>query len=478
MLAWRHGRPDTGGRLGRRQYNPAVTESTWRTLGAVRTFRAALAELLALRRLRLRGFDVVLPLAAILTVAGFRHQLWDPLASVSGLPFALIWAALAALALALVVLVRILRPQGRTRASGSDLRPAPALSTAALALGAFVVSGWLVYDLWMWQHSNQLYDLDVYLGSAGRWIAGGQPYMTEPVTRWPVNPAADFFLYPPPLLPFFGLLSELPNPAVAAGWTAFLVACAYGAFRALGLTRVWSLALLAFPPVANGFESGNIAILAFFLFALGRRKGALLPLDGLFKAQLGLPALWLVRSGRWRAILAALALIAALVLLTLPLVGLDSWRAWIAGLGYRSQSQAAVLSLYGFSYARVLPGPVFAAVAAATVGLAFVFSGRRGLAAFGLVTIIASPALWPHGFAFALPAVLMLENGGLVLAVLGAGVAGADIWLLFYAGCLAVIAAPRLPDARHPMAGTDGPWPRAMPSARRTTRSLNAGLKS
>jgi len=79
----------------------------------------------------------------------------------------------------------------------------------------------------------------------------------------------------------------------------------------------------------------------------------------------------------------------------------------------------------------------------------------------GLASILASPALWPHGFVFALPAVLMLESGPAVWLVLGAGAFGPNMWLLFVAGWVAVLGARRLPAGRlHPLGGTDGPWPR------------------
>ena len=54
----------------------------------------------------------------------------------------------------------------------------------------------------------------------------------------------------------------------------------------------------------------------------------------------------------------------------------------------------------------------------------------------------------------------MLESGTAVWIVLGAGAVGPSMWLLFYCGWVAVVATRRLPDALHPMAGTDGPWPR------------------
>ncbi len=416
--------------------------------------RGWVSEMASLRWARVGPANAAVPLGIAIVAAGFADQLGRP---IGGLPFGVVWIV-ATVAVAAGVRIRSgVLPAGR---SGPGL--------AVVALLTWVVVGWLLFDLLLWQQTNQLYDFDVYLASAGRWMAGGQPYMAAPVTAWPSSAGQDFFLYPPPLLPFFGLLSKLPNPPVAVAWIGFLVACAYASFRALGLRPIWSLLLLTFPPVMIGFESGNVASLTFLLFALAYRAGGSLVVDGLFKVQSAIPALWLLRTRRWRGLIFGLAVLAAIALVTLPIVGVDSWRAWFAALGYRADSQPAVISMFGFSDARFLPGTVFVALSVAVVAAALLFSGRRGLAALGLASIIASPSLWPHGFVFALPAVLMLESGTAVWIVLGAGAVGPSTWLLFYCGWVAVVATRRLPDALHPMAGTDGPWPR--PVAHRLSR--------
>jgi hypothetical protein len=404
--------------------------------------RGWVAAAAALRWLRIGRWSLAVPVAMAIVAVAFIDQLGRP---IGGFPFGVLWVVASA---AIVGLARV-------RSAASPL----GRSWAVFGLASWVVVGWLLFDVLLWQQTNHMYDFKVYLGSAGRWMAGGQPYMTAPVSAWPARAAEDFFLYPPPLLPLFGLLSKLPNQPLTVAWIGFLVGCAYASFRALGLRPVYSLLLLAFPPVMIGFESGNVASLVFLLFALGYRAGGGLVADGLFKVQSGIPALWLIRTRRWRGLLIGVAVVAAIALVTLPIVGLDSWRDWAAGLGFRAESQPAVQSMFGFSYARFLPGTVFVAISAAAVGFALLFSGRRGLAALGLASIFASPALWPHGFVFALPAVLMFESGSVVWLTLGSGAVGMNMWLLVEAGWIAVVAARRLPDALHPMAGTDGPWP-------------------
>lgn len=421
--------------------------------------RGLLARIVGLRWARIGSFDLAVP-AAIAIVIGYAvPQLGR---DVGGVPFGVTWiVATATIVVTLLVLPR------RTRVAASAAAAGPSALGLTLIVG--IVVSWILYDALYWSQTIHLYDLHVYLGSASRWLDGGQPYMTAAVTTWPTSAGVDFFLYPPPLLPVFAALSRLPEGLVAAGWVALLAACAYKSYRFLGLPRLWGVALLAFPPVAIGFESGNIASLTFLLFVASFRAGGTLVAEGLFKVQTAVPVLWLIRERRWRGILVGAAVLAAIVLLTLPLVGLDSWRAWWDGLGYRAASQTAVPALYGYSYAGVLPAAVFALLAVAFVGLALLFRGRTGLAALGLASIFASPSLWPQGFVFALPALLMLESGAAVLLLLGAGAFGPNMWLLFVGAWIAVVAARRLPSGSlHPMAGTDGPWP--SPTAPRPAR--------
>jgi len=409
--------------------------------------RRRVAGLLGLEWLRLGPLDLAVPVAAAVTVWDGSSQLGR---QVGPLPFWVAWIGLS------VVLAGLLR-----RTVG------PSSRTLVVALLAQVLALWLLYDLLYLLQGGHLYDLEVYLGSAQRWLDGGHAYMSSPLASWPDSPRDDFFLYPPPLLPFFGLLARLPDPLVSFAWTVAMVACGYGAFRLLGLPRGWSAAMLAFPPVFVGFESGNVASLTFLLFVAGARAGGALVLDTVFKVQTGVPVLWLLRERRVGGILAGCAATVAIVVATLPIVGLDAWREWWAGLGYRAASQAAVPALYGYSYAKDVPGAIYVAVSIGLVAVALAFRGRRSLAALGLASIYASPTLWPHGFAFALPAVLLLENEVAVLAVLGGGAIGRNMWLLFFAGWAAVFAERRAPaGALHPTAGKDGPWPIRTPFAR------------
>lgn len=385
-------------------------------------FRESLGDALSLSWLRAGNIPLGPPIGGALVVWYSLDQLGR---SVDGLPF---WVCWPVLALGLVL-------------AGSAVFGSRARTPAALLL-AELLALWLLYAF-LYLDGNHLYDLDVYLGSAQRWADGGHAYMTGPLTIWPSDARSDYFLYPPVLLPLFALLARLPDALLHVGWVASMVVCEYAGFRLLGMNRRWSVALLVFPPVFIGFESGNVAALAFLLFAAGARAGSTLVVDVLFKVQFAVPVLWLVRERRFRALAVGVAVVAVAVVATLPLVGPDQWREWWAGLGYRATSQLEVPALFGYSYAKDVPGAVYMALSAVFVVAALAFRGRRGLAALGLASVFASPTLWPHGFVFCLPALLLLESDVACLTVLGIGSIGSNMWLLFIFGWLAVLAAPQ-----------------------------------
>jgi hypothetical protein len=326
-----------------------------------------------------------------------------------------------------------------------------------LLVGVFAL--WVALDASYLSRATHLYDMNVYLGSAARWLSGGSPYLAAPLTQLPAHAADDYFLYPPPLLPVFALLSKLPPAMVAVAWVSVLTGSALAAFRIMGLSWAWSLSLLLFPPLVKGVESGNVVNLTFLLFVAGAYGGETLLVNGLFKAQSGLPALWLVRERRWRAIASGAAVLVALAIVTLPFVGLGAWPAWFDSLGYRATSQTQVPILFGVSLAHNLPGWAFVAVSIAAVGAALLLlRGRRSLAGLGLASIVASPSLWLHGFVFAIPAVLDLESGTMVWAVLGVAGFSYGAWWMVIVGALALLLAkgPALHDALHPLAGRAG----------------------
>lgn len=388
-------------------------------------------------------FLVILGLAAV-CVVGPNVGRWTRI-GIIGL------AAAAALALGYVVGRRTRAEQGHE-------------STLAFAVPALVVATWAVHDARLGLIVNHFYDLQVYL-AAGHHALSHQPvYLLAPLAALPSSAAKDFFLYPPPLIPFFEVLAKLPFGLVSVLWLAGLVAAAFVAFRLLGLTWRWSLLLLAFPPLLKGFESGNVASVLFLAVAAGYRFGPGLVAGTLFKVQSVIPLAWLVREQRWRDLVTGGVLVAAICVVSLPLTGIVAWHDWLAGLGYRAQSQGALPILYGASIARALPSVVFGAVAVAAVAAIFLLRGRRGLAASGIATIVASPTLWPHGFVMAIPALLGAPAAAIVWAGFGFGTLDSLGPWIFTVLAGAMLLAPSWADVpvdsqlSHPLGGQTGPW--------------------
>ena len=354
-------------------------------------------------------------------------------------------------------------------ATGALIARKTVVRPASLALVALVVALWLIVDVQGLAASPRLYDFQVYLGAGVRANAGEPVYLDRVLTALPTSVDQDPFLYPPPLIVPFRLLATLPADVIGSGWQVLLVAAGAAGLRLLGLAWIWVLLLLLWPPQVLGVQSGNIANLAFLAFAAGYRHGWTLPLGAFLKIQTAIPALWLVRERRWRALAIGAGLGLGAVLLTMPFTGFQAWPDWLAGLFYRQQSQEAVPKLYGLSLAAYLPAVAFLAVAVVSTVLALIPTGRRGLAALGLASIIAAPSLWPHGFTIALPAALATGSGWVLWLALGLGTQPLGLWPLFVVGAVAVgrdwDRARIEGDPTHPLNGSGGPWTGRRPAS-------------
>lgn len=339
---------------------------------------------------------------------------------------------------------------------------------AVVAAGA--VAMWAVIDVAGLQASVHvgerlqfflLYDLKVYLAAGLNFLNGDTVYLDRVMTALPTTARQDPFLYPPILLPPLAVLAVLPRELVEPAVFALLLAAGALAFRLVGLSWPWAFLFLAYPPVFKGVTSGNVANVTFLLYAAAPLIGALLVLGLLFKVHAGIPAVWLARTRRWRELALGLGTLLLLGLGTLPIVGAETWLDYASGLAYREQTQQSLPILYGHSLAQYLPLPLFLAVSVAAVGVAMLTGGRKALAMLGLAMIVASPSLWPHGFAMALPAALMLPSPVLWLT-LGVAVGGGALWLLPIAAVSTIVLDwDRLrigPDPAHPLGDSNGPW--------------------
>ena len=316
-------------------------------------------------------------------------------------------------------------------------------------------------------------DLHIYLTAGANFMNHAAVYTTTGLQS-PPKAGVEFlpFLYAPPTLPFFGLLSELPRGLVDGLWVAASVAAVLVSLRAFGLAWRWALLGLIWTPIEQGLLGGNVVIPSLLLLAAAMRAGWVLMLGPLLKPQNGIVSLWLLRERAWRRFGVGLLALVVLVLATLPLTGVDLWRQWLEGLAALQQSMQYSPGLYGVGLGRYLPLWAFAAVAAFTLVAALWARGREGLARLGLASAVASPALYIHGFVFAVPSFLRLRAEWFWLA---AGLTCVGWWpgpqLALGIGVAAwfVKGMARQPDEQaadglgrrplHPLGSVVEPWP-------------------
>jgi hypothetical protein len=280
--------------------------------------------------------------------------------------------------------------------------------TEVMALQVLAIA--LVADYLNWTGGGGLRDLQLYLIAGSQFMDHGAVYATIAIHSYPANGLEYLpFLYAPPTLPFFGVLSELPSALVDVLWVAGSSAAVLVSLRAFGLPWRWALLALIWTPIALGLFVGNVVIPSLLLLAAATRLGGILVFGPLLKPQNGIVSLWLVRERAWRSLAAGLLVLLLFVVATLPLTSLDLWRQWLTGLAAYQQSQQYLPGLNGVGLGRYLPLWAFVAVAAFTLLAALLVRGREGLARLGLASAVASPSLFLHGFVFAIPSFLCLR---------------------------------------------------------------------
>jgi hypothetical protein len=296
-----------------------------------------------------RTLALVAVLVAYVAVTAVSYRYADDTPIVGGLPYLPVAGAFVLVAAGVsIARWRRLPPLGLLAAVAYGV----AAATALLETGA-----------------DPMRDLDLYLTAGRRFLAGEPVYLTAPLMAAPLDPSALPFLYPPPLVPLFAALSAVPEPLAYACWAAASVAAMIVAVRLIGVAPLWIPALLLWRPAFDGIWAGNVAPFVFLLFAVGPWIGAALPLSASFKVYNAIAALWLIRMRRWRSIAVAGLIVALAVAFTLPLTGVELWGAWLMGVAYYRDSEAAVPGLSGMSLWSYLPAAV-ALVIGAVVTLA------------------------------------------------------------------------------------------------------------
>lgn len=310
-------------------------------------------------------------------------------------------------------------------------------------------------------------DLEIPLRAAERWLSGGNPYPSGAFNAQ--NGPGLPFLYPPFVLPLVAPLTVLPRAIPLVGWAMILVASGYLAGRRLGFPPVFAAMALLWPPFFEGILGGNVQIPLFAAFAVlmyrdGRQvdprdrersasvDGALGAFVGALKISQVHTWVYLLRR-RPRAAAIGLGAFAGIAIVTLPLVGIDSWVQWASQAGRSGDPTwppiGAPLSIF-------VGRPVALAVSVMALLAVLVVPPRQAGAWVGILTLIGAPSLHMFGLLFLLPAMLLVRREvGLVAAILIATYEAQAIWIAIVGIAWTLLASARWPllRASEPQAG-------------------------
>jgi hypothetical protein len=313
-------------------------------------------------------------------------------------------------------------------------------------------------------------DIVIPLNAAERWVAGGLPYLASSFQQ---PPGYDLpFLYPPPVLPLVAPMLVLPRIVVVAVWMCIGLAAAVAALDRLAIPWRWIAIVLIWPPFAEAILGGNlqtVLFLAFVLLYVGPRSssrpwqpaaqdprtstrpavvdGALAAAIGALKLSQGYAWMNLLRR-RPRAAIAGAALVVLVTLLTLPLVGVGTWRDWLEQLGRAADPSWAV---GGFGLESLFFPTLRPVLLVAGLVLAFLAPADDAGASVGAVLVVFGQSLRMFGLVFLVPAMLRIRvEIALVGAFLAATYTAAGIWLAIGIVVGAHVASRWVPALREP----------------------------
>ncbi len=311
-------------------------------------------------------------------------------------------------------------------------------------------------------------DVVIPLQAAERWLAGGTVYVADGFTNPELLPP---FLYPPFVLPFFAPLTVLPEMAVRWPWLVVETLVGIWVCRRLAISwRAMPLVLL-WAPLLDGIWGGNVQLFLFAAFVavfwkapqhhdhhpeprdldiremvtphLGRLAAAVASFK-VTQAQA-----WLAILGRSpRAALLGLVPWVLLVVVTLPWVGVDLYRAWLEQAARASDPTWPAM---GPSLLVYLPGIVFGGLTLASFGLALWIRGWDTGIWLGLLILLVTPNMHVQSALFLLPAMLRIRLEFALLAAMLTSTHTTEGWWLGIAIVVgAMLAGERLPIMREP----------------------------
>ena len=300
------------------------------------------------------------------------------------------------------------------------------LGAAGLALVAVVFAQPMLSTT-----TNWALDWDAYQVSSLRLGQEGTLYATASL-RSSFEPVDGcYYLYTPPFGIAFGLLAWLPADVGATVWyylhlAVLALSCALMPIRIP--LRFWTFAIAVVSvPVISDFILGNVSSVMLLPVVIGwrwldRPAGSLaLAIATSVKATFGLYLIWFAVRRAWRPLAWIVAGGVALIVLSLPFVGIDGYRDYFTMLGNinapadllpNRHVNAMVLS-WGFDESAAWAAQM--AVYLAAVG-AMLLSLRRdrevGYMVILAATIVLAPLLWGHYLSLlVVPAAFLAQRG-------------------------------------------------------------------
>ena len=286
------------------------------------------------------------------------------------------------------------------------------------------------------------YDLGAYLSAAARVAAGGTPYQPQTLNG-PFNPGPPgLYLYPPPLAVLLAAVTRLATPVVEAGWWILRVGLLVVGCAALPVPR-WVrgavlLVLAVSYPTLIDLNLGNVSLLVLVVSCLTWRwldrpaGGRLTALALAVRPTLVVVPLWWLARRQWQALAWTVGSGVALVVLTLPLVGLGAYADYltvvrnlsnVTGVTHNVDLASAAL-LLGLGPGIVRPALVLQyALGVGAVALALRQDREAGFVMVTVASLLLAPLIWVHYLVvLALPAALLAARGyrwGVLLPLLG-----------------------------------------------------------
>ena len=308
---------------------------------------------------------------------------------------------------------------------------------ALYAVALIAAVGW-AFALLSFSASNGTlgYDYRAYDIAVDRLFAGRSMYDTTATAMGGFG----LFLYPPPFAVLIAPIALLPGDLGLWVWTLGLVVSAVVAIALLPVstrTKLILLLLAAFSwPLVYSIKLGQVGPLLLLLFSIGWRRldrpGALGLASGfgaVIKVQPALVIAWALVTGRRRAAIIALGVVALLATLATVVAGPQSWLDWLAVLGNVSRPVLAENDT-GFGHLAYLAGaPRELAVALHYVNVALVvavtiFAVARAVPVAGYLAVVVasqfvSPVLWDHyALILLLPVAWLIDRGRLWAALI------------------------------------------------------------